>query len=81
MSTNAVAGYDEKMNQRQKKKQPGAFLTLWLRKMFVSIKNYHPGLTWINVEQARPIFFYLVHSRAGLQSKMYSTYSTEDKLY
>ena len=26
--------------------------------MFVSIINCYPGLTWINVEQARPIFFF-----------------------
>ena len=44
------------MNQRLKK-QPGAFLTLWQRKRFVLIINCYPGLTWINVEQARPIFF------------------------
>ena len=57
MSTNAVTGYDEKMNQTLKK-QPGAFLTLWLRKKFVSIINCYSGLTWINVEQAGPIFFF-----------------------
>ena len=68
------------MNQRLKKTTWRIPYTMTKEKFVSIINNCYPGLTWINVEQARPIFFFFTWFTQELDYKVKCTALTVLKI-
>ena len=44
----------------------------------ITVAQRNRSIRWVVFWTTQAHFVYLVHSKAGLQSKLYSTYSTQD---